>query len=145
LWLVLFLLGGADSCGFPLLLRKEWGTGCAAGFVNLGFAAGFDWMTSKKKVLRVEGAAEGSDASLGEQTATDTLIGRAEILGKYWELANLNPEITKGTITGQLKALDSLCQELGFQPSATEKSADTAEEPADVYRSAWLRSPSSTQ
>ena len=38
-----------------------------------------------------------------------------QVLSKYWELANLRPEETKGSITGQLKALDSLCEELAFR------------------------------
>jgi hypothetical protein len=59
---------------------------------------------------------------------------REQILNKYWELANLNSELTKGNITGQLKALDSLCAEL------PEKSHDPAQPlPAkQVYRSAWM-------
>ena len=40
-------------------------------------------------------------------------FNRNQILNMYWELANLNPEQTKGNITGQLKALDSLCEQLG--------------------------------
>ncbi len=37
---------------------------------------------------------------------------RNQILNKYWDLADLDPEKTKGNILGQLKALDSLCEEL---------------------------------
>ena len=39
---------------------------------------------------------------------------RDQILNRYWELANLDSEQTKGNITGQLKALDSLCEELAL-------------------------------
>jgi hypothetical protein len=64
---------------------------------------------------------------------------REQILNKYWELANLNSELTKGNITGQLKALDSLCAEL------PEKSHPAQPLPAkEVYRSAWM-SPSRPQ
>lgn len=67
-------------------------------------------------------------------------VSREQILGKYWELANLDPDTTKGTITGQLKALDSLCQEL-----ALEQAADDPNRPAQlsqqIYRSAWLLEP----
>lgn len=123
-------------------------------------------MVSKKNGLRVDEQPEslpgelGGQASDGDAVADGSRagrkrvasrlqgeIGRAEILGKYWELANLDPEITKGTITGQLKALDSLCQELGLQPPAQEKSASagTGEGAVEVYRSAWMRSSGSTQ
>jgi hypothetical protein len=61
---------------------------------------------------------------------------RNQILNKYWDLANLDPEKTKGNILGQLKALDSLCEELaaGDQPRSH---ADQTPEP-DIYRAAWM-------
>ena len=67
-------------------------------------------------------------------------VGRAEILGRYWELAKLDPEITKGTITGQLKALDSLCQELALEEGGEDDPA-AGELPQQIYRSAWMRDP----
>jgi predicted CoA-binding protein len=58
-----------------------------------------------------------------------------QVLDKYWELANVNPEATKGSITGQLKALDSLLAELsGKTGDAARKRVDTVE----VYRSQWM-------
>ena len=61
---------------------------------------------------------------------------RIQILNLYWELANLDAEATKGNISGQLKALDSLCEELaaGDQPRLH---ADQTPEP-DIYRAAWM-------
>jgi hypothetical protein len=64
-------------------------------------------------------------------------VAREQILAKYWELANLNPEITKGTITGQLKALDSLWQELASEDAGEDDGAGLPSQ--QVYRSAWLR------
>lgn len=64
-------------------------------------------------------------------------IGRADILRKYWELANLDPEVTKGTITGQLKALDSLCEELALDESGDGEVS--SQQKQQIYRSAWLR------
>ena len=58
---------------------------------------------------------------------------RTQILNRYWELANLNAEETKGNITGQLKALDSLCEQL----AAPEKPAKPANV-QEIYRSAWM-------
>lgn len=66
-------------------------------------------------------------------------IGRAEILRKYWELANLDPEVTKGTITGQLKALDSLCEQLDLEESGDDSLPTKPQQ--QIYRSAWLRDP----
>ena len=59
-------------------------------------------------------------------------INREQILAKYWELANLTPETTKGNITGQLKALDSLCEELRLTPNKDSNKPLPAPE---IYRS----------
>jgi hypothetical protein len=67
---------------------------------------------------------------------------RDQILNRYWELASLDPEITKGNITGQLKALDSLCQEL--PPAEKPKSPAKPLQAKEVYRSAWMIDTGST-
>jgi hypothetical protein len=59
---------------------------------------------------------------------------RDQILNRYWELANLSPEDTKGNVTGQLKALDSLLEALAAKPAATAKVAP-------FYRAAWMDLP----
>ena len=64
------------------------------------------------------------------------VVGREQILGKYWELANLDPEVTKGSIAGQLKALDSLREELDLIALARESERTTGAQ--DIYRSAWM-------
>ena len=68
-----------------------------------------------------------------DSTAPGLMIGRDQILAKYWELANLTPQETKGSITGQLKALDSLCEELRLKPVDTNRPGSQ-----EIYRSAWL-------
>lgn len=65
---------------------------------------------------------------------TNPEITRVEILRKYWELANLDPEATKGTITGQLKALELLAGQLEMQTNLVESQGSQAE----IYRAAWL-------
>jgi hypothetical protein len=66
---------------------------------------------------------------------------RNQILNRYWELANLDVEETKGNITGQLKALDSLCEQLAIVEKPG-KSAPVQE----IYRSAWMvESPSASK
>jgi hypothetical protein len=61
---------------------------------------------------------------------------RIQILNRYWELANLNPDKTKGTIQGQLKALDSLCELLSL--AIVEKPRQHPPQ-VEVYRASWLR------
>jgi hypothetical protein len=62
---------------------------------------------------------------------------RISVLNRYWELANLDAEVTKGNITGQLKALDSLCEELARTSTANTKGPAQAQ---DFYRSEWRES-----
>jgi hypothetical protein len=73
--------------------------------------------------------------SAGTFTTSELKIGRDQILARYWELANLSPEETKGSITGQLNALEALLQEL--------RSTKESEKPLpqkQIYRSAWMDS-----
>ena len=65
-------------------------------------------------------------------------IGRQLIMTQYWTLAKLPPADTNGNITGQVKALDSLRDMLGFvgQQAGTEAPPNNA--PA-VYRAKWMR------
>ncbi len=62
-----------------------------------------------------------------------TTPDRDQILARYWELANLDPEDTKGNITGQLNALDTLCEELRLKPVETNRPGSQ-----EIYRSAWM-------
>jgi hypothetical protein len=73
-------------------------------------------------------------------TANKSLrFDRVQILNLYWELANLDAEATKGNISGQLKALDSLCEQLAIIEKPT-KAAPVQE----IYRAAWMCSPGSS-
>jgi len=70
-----------------------------------------------------------------ETTLPGRTIGRDQILSRYFELANLTPAETKDNIAGQLKALDSLCEELGL------KAPETTVQPirqAEIFRAEWL-------
>ena len=67
-------------------------------------------------------------------TQMPTKIDYHRILERYWELANLDPNVTKGSITGQLKALELLAEELRRAP------ANDAAKPAppNIYRARWM-------
>ncbi len=58
-----------------------------------------------------------------------------QVLNRYWELARLGPDETKGNITGQLKALDALREE---QTSALAGIATRQPRLNAIYRSAWM-------
>jgi hypothetical protein len=68
-----------------------------------------------------------------ESTTIGLKIDRDQILAKYWELANLDPERTKGSIAGQLSALEALWEELRRKPAETNRPSSH-----EVYRSAWM-------
>jgi hypothetical protein len=74
-------------------------------------------------------------------------IGRDQILNRLWELATLSHEATRGSITGQMKALAMIAAIEGLipsgknarrlSPSATEPTASPLEPQIDI--SQWLR------
>jgi hypothetical protein len=70
-------------------------------------------------------------------------IGRDQILARLWELASLHPEATKGSITGQVKAVAMIATIEGLLPdrrvsSAPGQFAAPAVKP-QTYVSEWLR------
>jgi hypothetical protein len=73
--------------------------------------------------------------TLTKDAAPGLKIGRDQILAKYWELANLDPQDTKGSITGQLNALDALRDELR---STSAKESAKPLPTKQIYRSAWM-------
>jgi hypothetical protein len=70
-------------------------------------------------------------------------LDREKVLNRLWEIANLSPEITRGSITGQVKALSMIVAMENFIPdrratSSEKKSAPATNKP-EIYASAWLR------
>ena len=70
-------------------------------------------------------------------------LGRDQILGRLWEIANLSPEMTRGSITGQVKALSMIMAIEGLVPDrrAVSGQSKPAPPPAapQIYPSAWRR------
>jgi hypothetical protein len=68
---------------------------------------------------------------------------RDQILTRLWELANLGPEITRGSITGQVKAVSMIIAIEGLIPDRRAASARNKPAPppvtADIYEAEWLR------
>jgi cell division septation protein DedD len=69
-------------------------------------------------------------------------IGRDQILARLWELANLPPETTRGSIAGQIKAMSMIVAIEGLIPdrraSAAAKPAAPIVQP-DIYVSEAMR------
>jgi hypothetical protein len=70
-------------------------------------------------------------------------LGRERVLDRLWELASLGPEITRGSITGQVKAMSMIVAIEGLIPDRRAGSAEKNPAPqppkAQIYESEWLR------
>ena len=64
---------------------------------------------------------------------TKLKFDRNDVLNKYWDLAQMDPDQTKGSILGQLKALDALCEELAEGKAGARRLPEP-----DIYRAAWM-------
>ncbi len=70
-------------------------------------------------------------------------LRREQVLDRLWEIAKLAPEITRGSITGQVKAISMIVAIEGLIPdrranSSKKETAPPLHEP-DIYPAAWLR------
>src|SRR5579859_6859630 len=67
---------------------------------------------------------------------------RQRVLDRLWEIAALPAEVTRGSITGQVKAISMIVAIEGLIPdrraSRDNQSAPPPPEP-DIYKSKWLR------
>jgi hypothetical protein len=70
-------------------------------------------------------------------------LSRDQILDRLWEIANLSPEMTRGSITGQVKALSMIIAIEGLIPDRRAASAQNIPAPppvtAQIYKAEWLR------
>jgi hypothetical protein len=70
-------------------------------------------------------------------------LGREQVLDRLWELATLGPEITRGSITGQVKAMSMIVAIEGLIPdrraAAAEKNPAPPPTKPQFYQSAWRR------
>jgi hypothetical protein len=73
-------------------------------------------------------------------------LDREQVLARLWEIANLSPEMTRGSITGQVKALSMIVAMQNFIPDrrATSSEKKSAPAPAEIYASAWRRQQATT-
>ncbi len=75
-------------------------------------------------------------------------LGREQVLNRLWELAALSPEMTRNSITGQVKAISIIVAMQNFIPDRRAVSAEKKSVPAPVnaqiYESEWLRKQKAT-
>ena len=67
-------------------------------------------------------------------------LDREQVLARLWEIANLSPEMTRGSITGQVKALSMIVAMQNFIPDrpavSSEKKSSPAPIPTQIYAAA---------
>jgi len=74
-------------------------------------------------------------------------LDREQVLNRLWEIANLSPEMTRGSVTGQVKALSMIVAMENFIPDRRAISSEKKSAPAptaQIYTSAWLRGQQAT-
>ena len=75
-------------------------------------------------------------------------LDREQVLARLWEIANLSPEMTRNSVTGQVKALSIIVAMENFIPDRLAVSAEKKSAPAPVnaqiYASAWRRGQQAT-
>jgi len=76
-------------------------------------------------------------------------LDREQVLDRLWEIANLGPEMTRGSITGQVKALSMIVAMQNFIPdrravSSEKKSAPATNAQPQIYAAAWRRGEQAT-
>jgi hypothetical protein len=68
-------------------------------------------------------------------------LDREQVLARLWEIANLSPDRTRGSITGQVKALSMIVAMQNFIPDRLAVSAEKKSSPArpnpQIYTPAW--------
>jgi hypothetical protein len=72
---------------------------------------------------------------------------REQVLARLWEIANLSPEITRGSVTGQVKALSMIVAMQNFIPDRRAASSETKSPSApapQIYAAAWRRGQQAT-
>src|SRR5271163_3192100 len=69
-------------------------------------------------------------------------LDREQVLARLWEIAKMSPDMTRGSVTGQVKALSMIVAMENFIPDRravpSEKQSPPAPTP-QIYASAWLR------
>jgi hypothetical protein len=73
-------------------------------------------------------------------------LDREQVLARLWEIAKLSPEMTRNSITGQVKALSMIIAMQNFIPDRNAVSEKKSPVPAkpEIYQAAWLRKQQAT-
>jgi len=65
-------------------------------------------------------------------------ISREQVLARLWEIANMSPEMTRNSVTGQVKAISMIVAIEGLIPDRKEKPSASPLPKPNIYRAPWL-------
>jgi hypothetical protein len=65
-------------------------------------------------------------------------ISREQVLIRLWEIARMSPDITRNSVTGQVKSLSMIVAIEGLVPDRKEKPSDQPSPKANIFRAPWL-------
>ena len=68
-------------------------------------------------------------------------LDREQVLARLWEIAHLSPDMTRGSITGQVKALSMIVAMQNFIPYRRATSSDQKSVPATNHRGSGAEGP----
>jgi hypothetical protein len=75
-------------------------------------------------------------------------LRREQVLDRLWEIAKMSPEMTRNSITGQVKAIAMIVAIEGLIPDRRARSEENKSTPPlpqpDIYQAAWLRAQQET-
>jgi hypothetical protein len=104
--------------------------------------------------LVLSGATTDRHAAVQQQLVQQEVDGqrrlnpdREQVLDRLWEIANLSPDMTRGSITGQVKALSMIVAMQNFLPDRRAASSEKKSPPApapQIYAAAWRRGQQAT-
>ena len=70
-------------------------------------------------------------------------LGRDQVLKRLWDIANMSPELTRNSVTAQVKALSMIVAMENLIPDRRAAPAENASAPEPprpaIYKSLWLR------
>lgn len=133
---------------YATLRANKMGPKEAAAKVGITHRQGMRWDTRKDVKEFIEEFAKKKMEHLIKESVKPLAkldISLASILARYWELANLTPEETRGSITGQISALDGIRDTLGLTAGAGKAKEEPKEAEPAVYQPEWMRNPDSVQ
>jgi hypothetical protein len=112
-------------------------------------AAGLDpnsaaYIKSKPRVqaymLEHRAAVQAQLIQLEAEGLRQASITREQVLARLWEIARMSPELTRNSVTGQIKALSMIVAIEGLIPDrrATEKKSAEPRSEVNIFQAPWL-------